>query len=111
MAEKPKILCVCDAEGADLEIPASLHESFDLVTVRSPVRALAKLNSTEYSGIFIASRHLSEAMRYGRMLQNEQILEGMPDGVALLDGENAIIWANQQLRTRSAQAALVGKNC
>ena len=110
MAEKPKILCVCDAEGADLEIPASLHESFDLVTVRSPVRALAKLNSTEYSGIFIASRHLSEAMRYGRMLQNEQILEGMPDGVALLDGENAIIWANQQLRTWSEQEDLVGKN-
>ena len=33
-------------------------------------------------------------MRLGRLLENDRILEGMPDAVALLDGELTILWAN-----------------
>ena len=37
------------------------------------------------------------------LLQNEQILEGMPDGVVLLDSDNTILWGNGRLREWSGR--------
>ncbi len=42
--------------------------------------------------------------------QNEQILEGMPDGVVLLDSENTILWWNGRLREWTGRESLLGTN-
>jgi CheY-like chemotaxis protein len=66
--------------------------------VNSPLRALASASREDFNGLFVAAEHLKEAIRLGKLLQNERILDGMPDGVALLDIENTIVWANSQFR-------------
>ena len=46
----------------------------------------------------------------GKLLQNERILEGMPDGIVLLDAENTIIWGNGRLREWTGHDTVVGEN-
>ena len=66
------------------------------------MRALAWLAREEYAGIFVAGGHLAEAFRIGKLLQNEQILQGMPDGIVLLDADNTIIWGNGRAEANGA---------
>ena len=71
--------------------------SSKIVPVSSPLRALARLSRDEFAGIFVSADHLKEALAVGKLLQNQRILEGMPDGVVLLDGENTVLWCNGRL--------------
>lgn len=98
MASKPKILCVSDTVEGKVQLPSELEAAFDLVLVRNPLRALAQLQREDYAGVFVTADHFGEALRLGRLLQNERILEGMPDGVVLIDAENTVLWANERFR-------------
>src|SRR5688500_16935314 len=98
LSGKPKILCVRDRRNGAQPFPHDLTE-YEVVEVQSPLRALARLTRENYAGMFVMSDHLKDVLHLGRLLQNDRILDGMPDGVALLDVENVIIWANQRLRT------------
>ncbi len=64
----------------------------------------------DYVGLYVASSHIGEAFRMGKLLQNERILEGMPDGIVLLDADNTIIWGNGRLREWTNRDAVVGEN-
>jgi CheY-like chemotaxis protein len=86
-----------------------LRECFDVVEAESPIDGLANLPG-ESAGIYLASDHLDDGLKLGRMLKNERILEGMPDGVTLLDAENTIIWANDCLKHWLRQEDLAGCN-
>lgn len=110
MTEKPKILCVSDTAEGKVQLPRELESAFNLVTVRNPLRALVQLEREDYSGVFVTAEHLGEALRLGRLLQNERILEGMPDGVALLDTENTVLWANDRFRSWSGKQDVIGEN-
>ncbi len=108
MSAKPKILCVCDSDGGSDRLPAAIRDSFELVEVPNPLGALTRLARENFSGMYIASNHLGEAIRLEHLLENERILDCMPDGVVLLDGDNTILWANQQLRRWSH---VCGQSC
>ncbi|MCO6457974.1 MAG: response regulator [Pirellulaceae bacterium] len=62
------------------------------------------------AGLFVARGPHDDAMRVERLLENERILEGMPDGVALLDAENTIVWANQAFRNWCVSPEVTGRN-
>jgi PAS domain S-box-containing protein len=63
-----------------------------------------------YAGVFVSAGHIGEAFRMGKLLQNERILEGMPDGIVLLDADNTIIWGNGRLREWTSRESVVGEN-
>jgi CheY-like chemotaxis protein len=114
LADKQKILFLRDA-GAGTSPPAEVLGSvvqgkLDIEEVGSPIRALARLAHEKYAGVFVAEGHLAEAFRIGRLLQNEHILQGMPDGIVLLDADNTIIWGNGRLREWSGRENVVGMN-
>lgn len=44
------------------------------------------------------------------MLMHEQILDGMPEGVVVLNEDNIVVWANQQFRRWSAGDELVDRS-
>jgi CheY-like chemotaxis protein len=88
----------------------SWGDAYETEEVESPLRALARLSREQYSGIYVAGGHASEAFRLGKLLQNERILEGMPDGVVLLDTDNTIIWGNGRLNEWSGRESIVGTN-
>lgn len=110
MTAKPKILVVCDSRQRDESMLARLAETFDVVVAESMLRALARLKRDDFAGVFVGSGHLQEAFQVGKLLQNERILEGMPDGVVLLDSDNTIVWGNGRLREWSGRESVIGQN-
>ncbi len=110
MPDKPKILYLGDGLNQGGQLRERLTERYEVVDVENDVRALAQLAQETFAGVFVASDRLNDAVTIGRLLQNEKILEGMPDGVVLLDAENTIIWGNGRLREWSGQENVVGSN-
>jgi len=110
MSAKPKILLVCDSHDDAGRALAELANSHELVTVQNPVRALALLTRDNFDGLYVAPEYMHQALDLARLLRNEQILEGMPDGVVLLDSENTILWSNGRLSEWSASESVVGQN-
>ncbi|MBN1591143.1 MAG: response regulator [Pirellulales bacterium] len=74
------------------------------------MRGLAYLTREQFDGVYVSKDYLKQAFEIGKFLQNEQILDGMPDGVVLLDSENTILWTNDQVRRWSGQEELLGTN-
>ncbi len=110
MNEKPKILCICDCDDAARCIPNELHASYCVVIERDPLRAFARIAGEEFAGIYVLAPHLNESLQVGRLMQNEQILAGMPDGVCVLDPDNAVIWGNPRFRQWCGDGDVVGEN-
>jgi len=101
---------VCDAQEDVEQTLANAVDSHEVVVVQNPLRALAMLGREKFAGVYVTSEHLNEAIQIGKLLQNEQILEGMPDGVVLLDGDNTILWGNGRVRDWSGQDTVLGMN-
>ena len=110
MSQKQRILLVCDAREDVQRTLAGAVESREVVVVQNPLRALAMLSREKFSGVYVTSEHLNEAIQIGKLLQNEQILEGMPDGVVLLDSDNTILWGNGRVREWSGRETVLGVN-
>ena len=96
MSGKPRILFVTDSRTPALPVPDDLANAFEIVQVESPLQAISQLSAEPAAGILIDSAHLRDAQSIERILGNERILEAIPDGVALLDLENRIVWANER---------------
>ncbi len=110
MTAKSKILLVCDSRENAEHLLARAAESHDVVVASNPLRALAHLARERFAGVYVSSEYLREALELGRLLQNEQILEGMPSGVVLLDSDNLIIWSNGRLAEWSECSSVIGAN-
>jgi CheY-like chemotaxis protein/PAS domain-containing protein len=110
LLDKPRILMVGESSQVVDRLFGRPVEDFEVVHAPNPLRALVHLSHETFDGVYVASDHVHEAFRIGRLLQNEQILEGMPDGVVLLDSENTILWANGRLHEWSGLEHVVGAN-
>ena len=75
-----------------------------------PIRALSQLGTGDYIGIYADADHFAEVVNVARLVQNERILQGMPDGVVLLDSDNTILWGNGRLREWTGREDIVGAN-
>ncbi len=105
--KKPRILCL----GPDVNLPEELLQAARVSLVKDPLQALQGLSSEDIAGVFISRQDLLDAGSISSILQSEQILDGLPDGVVLLDSDNKIIWANQRLIdwTSISKQAIVGQ--
>ena len=84
VAERLRILYVCNRGDTIQSLPEGLRQSADVETIHHPLRALAKIARQHYDGVYVAADHLQDILRLERLLENDRILEGMPDAVALL---------------------------
>ncbi len=105
----PKILCLGGTHDAQVGLQERFGQDVQIVEV-SPKRALSQLATGEYIGIYADADHFSEVVDVARLMQNERILQGMPDGVVLLDSNNTILWANGRLREWTGRSDIVGSN-
>ncbi len=110
MSAKPKLLFVGDSQPRQQQFLDQLRDSFDVVHVQSPLRALGRLARESFGGLFVSGEHLGDAFQIGKLLQNERILEGMPDGIVVLDAENTIIWGNGRMREWTKRESVIGSN-
>ena len=106
----PKILCLGGTHDDQAGFQQRFGEDVEIVEVSSPARALAHLARGEYIGVYADVDHLVEAVDSGRIVQNERILQGMPDGVVLLADDNVIIWGNGRLTEWTGRDDVVGSN-
>ena len=97
MTTKPKLLLICDSRENVEHLLGDAANTHEILTVQNPLRAIALLRRETIDGVYVAGEYLHQAFEIGKLLQNEQILEGMPDGVMLLDSDNTIIWSNNRL--------------
>jgi len=105
---KSKVLVV--GESVDDCVHEMSETPCDVVHAQTPLGALDCLSRDSYDAVYFTSNHLKQAYELGKLLQNEQILEGMPDGVVLLDSDNQILWSNGRLCQWSGQDSVIGKN-
>jgi two-component system, sensor histidine kinase SagS len=106
---KPRLLIVgneCIAE----ELPSVLREKYELISVNHPLRALVLARSQVFSGVYFSSAVLSRTLSLVPILEKNRILDGMPDGVAVVDEQNTILWANRCLQTWAPSGNIVGEN-
>ena len=110
LVDKPKILLISDP-GEDVgPVLTGMADSHETVMVQNPVRALALLTREKFAGVYVTAKFFREVFEIGKLLQNEQILEGMPDGVVLLEGDNTILWGNGRIRQWSGRESVLGVN-
>ncbi|MCI0335411.1 MAG: response regulator [Planctomycetes bacterium] len=105
----PKILCLGGTHDAQVTLQERFGDDVQIVPV-TPMRALSQLGSGDYIGIYADADHFTEVIDVARLMQNERILQGMPDGVVLLDNDNTILWANGRLREWTGRDDVVGSN-
>lgn len=110
MTTKPKILLICDSRENAEHLLAEVAETHEILVVQNPIKALTHLSREKFDGVYVAAEYLQQAFDIGRLLQNNQILEGMPDGVMLLDTDNSIVWSNSRLNEWTHQDNVVGEN-
>ncbi len=110
MSQKPKILFVGNSQKPQGELLSQLGQALTVEQVGTPIRALARLAHEVFDAVCVTGEHLSSAAQWGHFLQHERILQEMPDGVVLLDGENIILWGNQRMSQWAGHDNIVGCN-
>lgn len=105
----PKILYLGGTHDSQVSLRERFGDDIQIVDV-SPSRALSHLGSEEYIGIYADADHFAEVLNAARLVQNERVLQGMPDAVVLLGEDNTILWANDRLRAWTGREDLLGAN-
>lgn len=110
MSSRPKILWISEPGQQAEPLLARMSESFDVVRETDPQLVLSRLESDEFAGVYFSREQASETIPLVRLSWQQRILESMPDGAALVGGDNAIVWANRQLHQWCTRPDLTGAN-
>ncbi len=108
MADNPRLLVIDRETSRGKSTLEKLGQAFDLETVHSISRAIALLRDTDFCGVFVDATQLAAVRWVGMIIQAEEILDAIADGVAVVDPDLRIIWANPEfvsLADPQAQAA------
>jgi CheY-like chemotaxis protein/PAS domain-containing protein len=96
VADKPRLLVI--ERDAHPAFPArdQFSDHFDVVTARSVARALVLLREQTFSGVYVDSAQLAAVRWAGLLIQADEILDAIADGVAVVDPDLRISWANPE---------------
>jgi len=109
VAEKPRVLVIDRDASPGKAAVETLGDAFDLVTVSSISRALALLRDTPFSGVFVDASQLAAVRSVGMIVQAQEILDAIADGVAVVDPDLRIIWTNPEfLALTGSHGSIVG---
>jgi CheY-like chemotaxis protein/GAF domain-containing protein len=81
-----------------------LAGSFELVVVRTISKALSLLRDQKFAAVYVDASQLSAVRWVGMMIQAEEILDAISDGVAVVDPDLRIIWANPEFHSLTDSA-------
>jgi PAS domain S-box-containing protein len=110
LAEKPKILVLDPRQKVGRELLERLANTHEVVVVTSVVRGLALLRHGQFAGVFADTADLGLVEQIGVLLQADQILDAIADGVALVDPDLTIRWANPEFLALAGKASVAGEN-
>ena len=111
LSARPRVLYLGGSHDSLIDIHRRLGSDVEIVDDISPVWALSRLaRGEDFAAIYCDADHFANASDVGQLLQTDRILQGMPNGVVLLDSENTILWSNGRLCEWCHRDALVGEN-
>jgi two-component system, sensor histidine kinase SagS len=94
LAERPRIL-VFDAPGLRTGNPLERCEpDCEIVRVENVAQGLALLRAEHFDGVYASPQDPAVWERAGSLLQSDYILDVLSDGVALVNSDLRITWAN-----------------
>jgi CheY-like chemotaxis protein/GAF domain-containing protein/PAS domain-containing protein len=96
VAEKPRLLVIERDAHLTEEARQHLAEQFEIVTSRTMSRAMVLLREQEFAGVYVDMMQLSPVRWAGVLIQADEILDAISDGVAVVDADLRIIWANPE---------------
>jgi CheY-like chemotaxis protein/PAS domain-containing protein len=106
----PKILYLGGSHDDQIALRERLGEDVQIIATSSPARALAELSRGEFTGVYADTDQFAEVIDVAQVVSNERILQGMPDGVVMLNSENEILWGNGRLREWTGREDVIGSN-
>jgi CheY-like chemotaxis protein/PAS domain-containing protein len=98
MPEKPRVL-VIEREGrSDPDARRGLEDCYDVVVIRTMARALVLLRQQQFDGVFVDISQLQAVRWAGLLIQADEILDAIADGVAVVDPSTQILWTNPEFQ-------------
>ena len=110
MSAKPRVLVLQTAEGDRSPLVERFSEEYNVTLVRSAVRAMALWRQGGFAGVFVDAGDSKLLERVGLLVQADQILDAIPDGVALVGSDLRVEWANRQFQDWSPTTSPVGQS-
>jgi CheY-like chemotaxis protein/PAS domain-containing protein len=96
VADNPRLLIIDREASQGKSTIEKLGEVFDVVTVHSISKALSQLRDSQFSGVYVDASQLAAVRWVGMIIQAEEVLDAIADGVAVVDPDLRIIWANPE---------------
>src|SRR4051794_28661434 len=96
VADQPRLLVIDREPSSGPPISDRLQGNFEGTVVHSMARALALLRETRFDGVLVESSQLSAVRWVGMIIQAEEILDAIADGVVVVDPDLRVIWANPE---------------
>lgn len=94
MSKRPRILVLDSAGGAAESFLQRCQSDCELVQVETPARGLGLLRAEHFDGVFANAQNPDLWQQAASLLQSERVLEALMDGVAVVNADLAITWAN-----------------
>lgn len=112
MSTRPKLLYIADGKAGDDALPSDLDRHYDVVRAADLAAGIEHLRAApqEFEALLLRGRAWRDVLALGGRLRSEQLLEGMADGVVLLDANNTILWCNSRMNEWTGRDSLVGQN-
>nr|WP_235033404.1 GAF domain-containing protein [Rubripirellula obstinata] len=102
----PRLICVGDPST----LPKDIRRD-EVIQVDSSVAIVDQLSPETIDGVWIARDQLPQLSELRGIAQSGLMLRDMPEGVALLDSDIRVLWANRRLEQWSNQeGSLAGMN-
>ena len=98
MSDKPKILCLGNLMDSGAAALAKLRDLFEIVEVQDAKDLPSLLQQGDYVGVLGVDGEFQDVARPEQRDWNERILDDLPDGLVLVDDENAIQWYNARFK-------------
>lgn len=107
MSESGKLICVGDPATLPSEI-----ERENVILVDTSIAVVDALNEPAIDGVWIARDQLPQISELRGIAQSGLMLRDMPEGVALMDSDMRVLWANDRLIewAGTADAPVAGRN-
>jgi CheY-like chemotaxis protein len=96
VAEQPRLLVIDREPSSGEPISDRLHGNFDTTVVHSMSRALSLLRESRFDGVLVEQSQLAAVRWVGMIIQAEEILDAIADGVVVVDPDLRMIWANPE---------------
>src|SRR5690349_12702765 len=96
VADLPRLLVIERDARSHPEAREALGKIFDVTVARSMARALVTIRQQPFVGVYVDAAQLASVRWAGLLLQADEILDAIADGVAVVDTDLKILWANPE---------------